>query len=101
LTKSVQASKNDMHHICEYFTQQRNSKEIDTLPVIPEAYTKALKSTNGEFVQTEDDKKIFSNNFHSFGLSIFDSAALGQFITGTYYPRGQDTSGFINETALH
>jgi len=100
-TSKVQAHKNDMHHIADYYTSKRTPDAIDTFPVIQDTYAKALKSKNGETVESSEDINSFSNNFHKLGLSIFDAAALGQYITGTDYPRGVDTRGFVNEAAVY
>lgn len=69
------------------------------LPVIPAHYPQPLASRSGHNVR---DAKVYSHGFHAL-QSIFDAAAIGQYLGGVD-PRnsqGKSTVGFINESAVY
>jgi len=84
----------DMHIIGD-FKNCNPPEVIDSLPVIMDSYINrhGLKSPTGE---TTTKPRIYSNNLESFN-SLFDAAALGQYIGGTHTDA---TPGFINGGCL-
>ncbi|MBT6434014.1 MAG: hypothetical protein HOK28_13020 [Deltaproteobacteria bacterium] len=69
------------------------------LPVIPAHYPQPLSSRSGHNVR---DAKVYSHGFSTL-QSIFDAAAIGQYLGGVD-PRnsqGASTVGFINESAVY
>lgn len=73
-------------------------KALDTLPIVPAGYPHLLSRRLGS---DPDIAATFWNCYDKFG-SIFDAAAIGQYLGGTD-PRnagGADTTGFINETCV-
>ncbi len=86
---------NDMEVIA-HFKNSHDRKMIDNLPIIMDSYiTKfGLKSPNNH---TTAHPLCYCTNCDRFN-SIFDGAALGQYLFGTVAP--QLGPGFINETCL-
>jgi len=87
-------TKNDMLLFVEY---KNFFKKSISLPILPKSFNLDLKSINGDSSNRITD---YTNNFDSFN-SIFDGAALGQFLGGVD-PRniGGNTIGHINELCL-
>lgn len=98
--KNAKYGYNDMVLIAK-LKHKSNKNIIDNLPIITEKYCASfgLKSANGAKPR---NSKLFYNNFNIF-KSLFDGAALGQFIGGID-PRNSTKSGFgpgfINETCV-
>ena len=67
------------------------------LPVIPNFYTDNLVSIQGK---TSNFKRKYSEGFKLFN-SIFDAAALGQYLGGIDPRNGSKNLNFINESALY
>ena len=73
--------------------------QIDSLPVLPKTYAGEYRNLMGQMSNTPEQ---FSAGYEGFE-GIFDANALGQYLDGVD-PRntgGQDSKGFINETAMH
>jgi hypothetical protein len=89
--------KNDMQMVA-LFRKAKGSLWIDLLPIIPPSYAThhALKSDRGH---TAENGALYSKNFHLFN-SIFDAAALGQYLGGIDPRNGLSIPGFINESCL-
>lgn len=87
----------DMHLIND-FKKIYNKIYIDSLPIVPPAYylDRELKSLLGETTLTP---AFYSNNFETFN-SLFDAAAIGQYLGGISPAHGAHKPGFINETCL-
>ncbi|MEX0849084.1 MAG: hypothetical protein WD055_02550 [Candidatus Dependentiae bacterium] len=88
---------NDMQIIAKY-RQTFGKKEIAHLPIIMREYLDVceLKSTKGHTAQSPEDYAHFFSEFNS----IFDAAALGQYLGGIDPRNGLSKSGFINESCL-
>jgi len=88
---------NDMQLLSE-FKDAFYQEYADHLPLLPPAYAEScpLRSSSGLTVQ---DGKRFSQHFEEFG-SIFDAAALGQFLGGVDPIHGKSKPGFINESSI-
>ena len=71
-------------------------KSFGNLPIIPSNYDKPLKSTSGLVTYK---KEKYYENFHLFN-SIFDAAALGQYLGGIDPRNAPSKPGFINESCL-
>lgn len=71
---------------------------IETLPIIMPDYIEmiGLKSPSGHTTKTP---ALYANHINEFN-SIFDAAALGQFLGGIDPRNGQSKPGFINESCL-
>ena len=80
LIKNWKFNKNDMKNMGDFYINNRDI--INTFPIIDDSI----------------DKCIYNENFNEF-KSIFDGAAIGQYIGGVD-PRNikGDTTGFVNET---
>lgn len=85
---------NDMELIPKYVLKGGN---LNTLPILPDNYDKPFLSKSNH---TTKNQKQFFNNIDKFN-SIFDGAAIGQFLGGVD-PRNQkgDSTGFINESTI-
>lgn len=83
------------------FSLYMNEKRCDSLPVVPEIYTKKKLFLHSKTGHVVFKKQIFSNNQLLCG-GVFDAAAFGQYVGGVD-PRNDstDTVGFINETAVY
>ncbi len=89
---------NDMT-LLALFRQKYGSRAISTLPIIPTSYPRPLQNQAGCAPQ---ERQIYSNNFDQFN-SIFDAAAIGQYLGGVDPANcgdNRNTSGFINETSV-
>lgn len=89
--------KNDME-IVALFKNMNDKKVIDFLPVVPQEYLQSyeLKSLAGH---TTGQADRYANNIELFN-SIFDGAALGQYLGGCDPRNGNYSPGFINESSL-
>jgi hypothetical protein len=98
IAKQVIHGGNDMIFLAKFKNIYRN-KFIDHLPILTSnyVYENALKSTIGA---TTKQKHLYCNYFDQFN-SIFDAAALGQYLGGIDPIHTKSNSiGFINESAL-
>jgi len=88
---------NDMEIIAQYraaFSQQY----IDSLPLVIPEYCAHHKLVNAQNQMAANPSDYF-NNIEFFN-SIFDGAAIGQFLGGIDPRNGKSEPGFINETSL-
>lgn len=94
--KNATSGKNDMQVMA--ILRHEDPSIIECLPIIMPKYTinHELRSTCGYSTKTPN---TYSNNFNSFN-SIFDAAALGQFLGGQDPRNGESKPGFINESCL-
>lgn len=97
-TINVGKHLNDME-IPLHFKNQYGRSVLDYLPVLMPDYLKKyqLKSYVGEY--TAKDPYVFCNKFELF-QSVFDGAALGQYLGGIDPRNGESKPGYINETCL-
>lgn len=88
---------NDMQILAVY-KNENDENRVDHLPIITEEYVNEypVVSTSGH--EVENKTKYFQNIdlFHS----IFDAAALGQFLGGIDPRNGASEPGFINESCI-
>jgi hypothetical protein len=84
IIRNIDRNENDMVSLAHFY-RDCYPEFIDTLPIIPD----------------EKFDPIYRKNIADFDNSIFDAAAIGQFIGGVD-PRNipGDTRGFINETCI-
>ena len=86
--------KNDMEMLSNF------SKAFDSfkyLPVIPNFYSESLISIDGFGSKIENK---YSENFQIFN-SVFDAAAIGQYLGGVDPRNGKIKENFINESAIY
>lgn len=88
---------NDME-IITAFKQSNGSDQIDHLPIIMPEYIDQYGLGNALGFTTMSPEK-YVHNIQEFD-SIFDAAALGQFLGGIDPRNGHSAPGFINETCL-
>jgi hypothetical protein len=87
----------DMHIIAEY-RNAYSSEYIDNLPLIMPEYLQTHTLMN-DIHQGTSRPHAYFNNIESFN-SIFDAAAIGQYLGGVTPIHGPIKPGFINETCL-
>jgi hypothetical protein len=90
-------TKNDME-ILALFRKENSIKKIDSLPIIMNSYHEnhGLKSTIGH---STENASTYSKNIDVF-KSVFDGAAIGQYLGGIDPRNGHSEPGFINESCL-
>jgi len=96
---AVNAKKNlnDME-IVAIFKHQYGNVHIDYLPIITNEYVKTYPLVS-DYNHTTQNPKNFCKNIDLF-QSIFDGAALGQYLGGIDPRNGPSVPGFINESCL-
>lgn len=97
ITQNASKGLFDMHIIGEY----RNTypaEHIDNLPLIMPEYIQDHTLINS-LGKTTSRPSSYCHNIEHF-KSIFDAAALGQYLGGTSPVHGTPTPGFISETCL-
>jgi hypothetical protein len=79
-----------------YFKNSRKSEDVTHLPIVISEYVKDHKLLESYYGNKASKKSLFCLNFEAF-QSVFDAAALGQFLGGTHqaFP-----AGFINEACI-
>jgi len=100
----VAISKQDNIHYCDMmlialFKKKYGFPTIASLPIIPTDYPQPLQNRMG---CTQQKLQDYSNHFNQFN-SIFDAAAIGQYLGGVDPANSSEvknTSGFINETSV-
>ena len=95
ITSHAPRGLNDMQIISMY-RNRHEQKYIDNLPLIMESYTVQYELKN-DLGQKVKDPTRYYKNIDQFN-SIFDGAAIGQFLGGTFDRRFGP--GFINETCV-
>lgn len=95
--KNASSGKNDMEMIGLYKRESKHNK-IDNLPIIHFKYM--LKNRIfGKSKQKLKNKYEFCSHIDQFD-SIFDAAALGQYLGGIDPRNGESKPGFINESCI-
>lgn len=95
--KHARSGKNDMEVIGQ-FKEKYGIRSIDNLPIVTDAYKNryTLKSTMGHTTKYPDN---YSKHLRQF-RSVFDGAALGQYLGGLDPIHRDSQPGFINESCL-
>lgn len=78
--------------------RDENADLIDTLPIVPEEYVQGRYLINLR-KQTVKDKNKYCQHVRYF-QSIFDAAAIGQYLGGKDPANGSSYVGFINESCI-
>jgi len=96
MTEKASRGLFDMH-IIALFKHEHSQEIIDHLPIIMPAYAHryGLRNAVGHGTNTPERYWQHIDLFNS----IFDAAAIGQYLGGTYHDKGTQV-GFINETCL-
>lgn len=91
------AGKNDMEML-QKFKDRYHGVYIAHLPIVMPQYSTdcGLRNTLNQITQQPE---LFSQNFNEF-QSIFDAAAIGQYLGGVSPRNGPAIIGFINESCL-
>lgn len=92
--KYTQSSYNDMQVIA-IFKKQSDDNTIDHLPIVSREYVNNEEMIS-PYKHIPKDKYKYCLNVELFG-SIFDAAAIGQYLGGTHVT---PTPGFINESCV-
>lgn len=87
----------DMHILAEY-RNTFSDEYVDNLPLIMPEYL-IKHSLINDLNQTPQNPAAYINNIHLFN-SIFDGAAIGQYLGGIDPRNGPSRPGFINETCI-
>lgn len=97
ITSVCTSGLNDMQVIARY-KNWHGDKEISSLPITMPAYIKkiGLRSPSGLTVVVPES---YASHFEDFN-SIFDAAALGQYLGGIDPRNGPSKQGFINESCV-
>jgi hypothetical protein len=90
--------KNDMEVTAKFFHNKVHTKEVDSLPIIFPAYVETYGLTSQAGHKTLNQSRFY-NHIDMFN-SIFDGAALGQYLGGIDPRNGPSSPGFINESCL-
>ncbi len=93
----AQAGHTDME-ILALYKKLNASDRIDALPLIMPSYLNNYPLRNA-LKQVPKNEALYSNYFNDFN-SIFDGAALGQYLGGIDPRNGPSSPGFINETCI-
>ena len=97
IAQNAQKGLFDMHIIAEY-RNTYSAEYIDNLPLIMPEYLQAHALIN-DLHHGTSRPQAYSNNIDAFH-SIFDAAAIGQYLGGVAPIHGPVKPGFINETCL-
>lgn len=97
LAKRSFKGENDMTSLARFRSVEK-SKFIDNLPIIFPAYTTKYPLLSLEGDCTEEPN-LFYKNFDKF-QSIFDAAAIGQYMGGIDPRNGDFRKGFVNRSCL-
>lgn len=98
LAKRSLQSKNDMQTLALFKTSEKTKTYIDSLPITLPEYCQYHKliSPHGHLGKIESD---YFQNIDAFN-SIFDAAALGQYLGGIDPRNANSGPGFINESCV-
>lgn len=96
MVENAYSGKNDMEVLGLY--KKQHPAKIKNLPIIPDSYYEfyPLKSSSGSKTQ---NALAYSTNIDKF-QSVFDGAAIGQYLGGIDPRNGPSAPGFINEKCL-
>lgn len=97
IAHAASSNLNDMEIIAA-FRKTHDVQQIDHLPIIFPEYIQQYGLGNALGFTTMSPEN-YTRNIHEFD-SIFDAAALGQFLGGIDPRNGHSAPGFINETCL-
>lgn len=94
-----------MQLVNRYFQAHKDDPSIASqLPVLPEYMAVAagsqLRATNGVAVHTPNEVLSYANNANNFS-SVFDAAAVGQYLGGVDHPREKWTVGYVSDESLY
>ena len=92
------SGKNDMQVLAKYYQEKKEANVADTLPIIMPAYIEYFGLSSRAGHKTTDPAR-YCNHIEDF-KSIFDGAALGQYLGGIDPRNGHSKPGFINESCL-
>lgn len=95
MAKTASKNYNDMDAL-SHFKNQNDASVIDHLPIVFEQYKEPLVSPAGHKVK---QKGKYMNHCAEF-RSIFDAAAIGQYLGGIDPRNGEKGPGFINESCV-
>jgi len=94
ISKNAKKGLNDMEIIALY-KNTNNTDLIDGLPIMPKEYTQ-----HDSLQKSVENSEFFSNHIADFN-SLFDGAALGQYLGGIDYQVHKPSGpGFINESCI-
>ena len=93
----ARAGKNDMEMLQE-FKNRYHRVYIEHLPIVIPQYSVDYGLKN-DLRQAAKQPDLFSQYFHEFG-SVFDAAAIGQYLGGISPRNGPMIPGFINESCF-
>ena len=97
VVKNVRKETNDMGFLAGF----RNSEEgfcIEQLPIVGPSYVEE-RGLRSAYNHVTSRPELFFNHFEEF-QSVFDAAALGQYLGGEDPSNGNKGPGFINESCL-
>ncbi len=97
MAEKAETAINDMYMLQE-FKNRYGDRYIKNLPIIAPEYGQEFPLTNA-LGETTNDPDGYSLHFDAF-QSIFDAAALGQYLGGISPRNGGGALGFINESCL-
>ncbi len=97
MAELAQSGKNDMEMLQE-FKNRYQGTYIEHLPIVMPQYSQDHGLRNG-LNQVARHPEFFFQNFDAFG-SVFDAAAMGQYLGGISPRNGPMIPGFINETCF-
>lgn len=97
IAQNVRPGANDMVFLSE-FKDKHHKTYIDHLPIVNTSYTNYYPLMTPEKVTTSHPN-FYTNHFSEFN-SIFDAAAIGQYLGGIDPIHGALKIGFINESCL-
>lgn len=105
IRQRVTESTNDMLLLAEYIaTYESDPSIVSNFPVVPpwdEQASRPMRDGRGNEINDSEEISTYTRNFDALGESIFDAAALGQYMLGIDHPRGQWTTGFVNPDAVY
>ncbi|MFH1254838.1 MAG: hypothetical protein V1646_05430, partial [bacterium] len=96
MVENAYSRKNDMEVLGLY--KKQYPIKMKNLPIIPDSYTVSYPLESASGCKTEN-ASAFSTNIDKF-QSIFDGAAIGQYLGGADSRNGPSCPGFINENCL-
>lgn len=96
--QNASSGKNDMEIIGLFFQKRSELKDVNALPIIMPSYVESFGLHSKIGHRTIDPARYY-NHIEEF-RSIFDGAAIGQYLGGTAPCHGPSVPGFINESCL-
>ncbi len=96
MVENAGSGKNDMEVLGLY--KKQYPTKIKNLPIIPSSYSESYPLVSASGCKTQN-AAAYSTNIDKFH-SVFDAAAIGQYLGGTDPRNGPSSPGFINERCL-